>query len=173
MALDSYKYDLVEYGIEQEFFHCAEDNAYVRAKVFNIIQQELNNLQLDSLIIEKSKTALTLRDSKEFYPKMLGYLLRYVIERCKHSQFNEIFVITDSIPINKKRQTVEKSIKLILAEMLPKNMKYRIIHHPSKAHYGLQIADYCNWAILRKWERNDLTHYQTIQAALKSELKIF
>ena len=29
-ALDNYKYDCIEYGLEQEFFHCTKDNAHVQ-----------------------------------------------------------------------------------------------------------------------------------------------
>lgn len=40
-ALDDYKYDLIEFGLNYEQFHCAEDNSYVRNRVFNIIHQHL------------------------------------------------------------------------------------------------------------------------------------
>lgn len=45
--------------------------------------------------------------------------------------------------------------------------------HSSKATMGLQIADYCNWAIWRKWETKDLTVYKNIAKGLKSEFPIF
>ena len=54
-----------------------------------------------------------------------------------------------------------------------KNISYRVLHHASKAHYGLQTADYCNWATFRKWEQADDEYYQVISSALKSEYDIF
>lgn len=173
ITLDQYKYDLVEYGLDTEFFHCADDNMHVRDKVFSMIQENLNNLSIDSLIVEKSQTPLSIQDDKHFYPKMLGNLLRHVVNRYYLPNIKEIIVVTDTIPVNKKRKAIEKSIKIILAEMLPKEAQYRILHHASKAHYGLQIVDYCNWAIFRKWERCDDTYYRLIKKSLKSELNIF
>ena len=57
----------------------------------------------------------------------------------------KVIVITDAIPINKKRKAVEKAVRTTLARMLPPGMNYRILHHQSRSHYGLQVADYCCW----------------------------
>jgi len=172
-ALDSYKYDCIEWGLNQEYFHCADDNSHLRERVFGIIAENLSTLLIDSIIIEKPKTGHTLQEPKRFYPQMIGYLLRYVIERQNQSQISEVIVITDNIPLNEKRKAVEKAIKLTLSEMLSVAVKYRIIHHASKAHHGLQIADYCNWAIYRKWERGDIHHYDIIKNGIRSEFDIF
>ena len=36
------KYDCIEYGLENQYFHCAEDNRHVRGKVFDIIGDHLD-----------------------------------------------------------------------------------------------------------------------------------
>ena len=38
---------------------------------------------------------------------------------------------------------------------------------------SIEIADYCNWAIFRKWERQDLRSYELIRSGLRSEFDIF
>ncbi len=38
---------------------------------------------------------------------------------------------------------------------------------------GLQVADYCCWAVFRKWQRQDMEHYDRIKGALCSEFDIF
>ncbi len=37
----------------------------------------------------------------------------------------------------------------------------------------LQVADYCCWAIFRKHEHKDATHYSGIKSAVWSEFDIF
>jgi len=37
----------------------------------------------------------------------------------------------------------------------------------------LQIADYCAWAIQRKWERQDLRSYDLIRAKIRSEYDLW
>lgn len=170
--LDNYKYDLIEYGLNTEFFHCSNDNSHVRKKIFEIIKNRLNNFKIDCLLAEKHKATSELRSERKFYPTMIGHLLAHIIPYYSQNEISELIIITDNIPINRKRKTIEKSIKLILKEVLKNNAKYRIIHHSSKAHYGLQLVDYCNWAVLRKWEHKDEKSYQLIKFAIRSELDI-
>lgn len=121
--LDDLKHDCLEYGLDTEYFHCADDNTHVRRKVFELIAGHLGSLRIDSLIVEKAKTGPALRVDEAFYPKMLGYLLRYVVEREMVDGVEELIVITDTIPVQKKRKAIEKAIKTVLATMLPAGMR--------------------------------------------------
>ena len=174
--LDTYKYDLIEHRIlpriEMEYFHCAQDNRYVRERVFSMLAGSVPHNSVDAVIIEKSKTGPALQPEHCFYPKMLGYLLRYAIQHAPHG-IGEVVVITDSIPVARKRKAVEKAVKMILKEMLSATIPYRVMHHSSRAHYGLQVADYINWAIYRKWEHGDDSAYSTISDQIRSEFDIF
>jgi len=171
--LISLKYDLIEVGLDIEYFHAAEDRQAVRDKVFTIIGNNLGNFRIDSLVIEKRKTGPTLQVLEKFYPRMIGYLLRYVLDPKNLKDFSEVIVITDSIPVSRKREAVEKAVKQTLSKMLPTSTKYRVLHHASKSCVGLQIADYCNWAIFRKSERQDLRSYELIRSGIRSEFDIF
>ena len=171
--LTELKYDLVEGGMNIEYFHAAEDNQSTRNQVFEIIKRNLVGIRVDSLIVEKRKTGPALRAEEQFYPKMLGYLLRHVIERQDISQYAEIVVFTDRIPVQRKRQAVEKAVKQTLAEMLPANVRHRVLHHDSKSNFDLQIADYCNWAVYRKWNLEDERSFNLIRPVVQSEFDIF
>lgn len=171
--LDDFKHDCLEYGLDTAYFHCADDNTHVRRKVFDLIARHLDSLCIDSLIVEKAKTGPALRADEAFYPKMLGYLLRHVVEREVVNDVEELIVITDTIPVQKKRKAGEKAIKTVLAAMLPEGVRYRILHHASRSHYGLQVADYCNWAVFRKWQRGETEYYDRLKPALRSEFDIF
>src|SRR3954469_13486116 len=54
--LTELKYDLVELGAEVEYFHAAKDVQATRNRVFDIIQRNLAEIRVDSLIVEKKKT---------------------------------------------------------------------------------------------------------------------
>ena len=41
-SIDDCKYDCIEYGLENQYSHCAEDNRHVRGKVFDIIGNHLD-----------------------------------------------------------------------------------------------------------------------------------
>ena len=171
--LTDLKYDLVEFGLNIEYFHATEDRQAVRGRVFEIIAENLSKMRVDSVVIEKRKTGPALREDMQFYPRMLGYLLKYVLENHDLSLFEEVIVFTDRLPVRKKRSGVEKAVKMTLSNMLPADVSYRVLHHASKSNVELQMADYCNWAIYRKWDRGDERSYEIIASAIKSEFDIF
>jgi hypothetical protein len=171
--LTELKYDLVEAGMDIEYFHASEDTPIVRDKVFEIIRNNLTGIRVDSLVVEKRKTGPTLRTEERFYPEMLGYLLRYLLNGYNLSLYSEVIVFTDRIPVHKKRKAVEKAVKTTLANKLPKGTQYRVFHHESKSNFDLQIADYCNWAIYRKWDREDKLSYKMIRSVIRSEFDMF
>jgi hypothetical protein len=171
--LSDLRYDLIEFGLDLEYFHATEDRQPVRDKVFAELAKKLSDLRIDSLVVEKSKTGPALRALDKFYPTMLGYLLRYLFEGEAIKNCDEVVVITDSLPVSHKRQAIEKAVKITLQEMLPSGTPYRLLHHSSKACLYLQIADYVNWAIYRKWDLNDLRSYDLISKSVQSEFEIF
>jgi len=167
-AFTELRFDLL-HTADIEYFHATEDRQAVRDQVFGIIQQHLAKLCIDTLIVEKAKVHPTLQPEARFYPAVLGDHLRHVIGQLIPAAYSSLVVITDRIPINKKRRNVEKSVKEVLATDLPGFVTYRILHHESKSCAGLQVADYINWAIFRRAERNDARSYELIRAAIRSE----
>lgn len=170
--LTDLKYDFIEQGIELEYFHASEDRQQVRNEVFKIINKHFKNSEIDSLIVEKRKIDSDYYSEIRFYPLMLGALLTLILNRIKVSEYSKILIFTDSIPVKSKKKAVEKSIKTILSNILSKNIEYAILHHSSKSNFDLQITDYCNWAVYRKWDKNDERFYSLIKRYIKKELQI-
>jgi hypothetical protein len=66
---------------------------------------------------------------------------------------------------------VEGAVKTALKSSLA-GSRFRVLHHESKAHAGLQVADYCCWAIQRRWERGLDVEYMRIRSAITSEFDL-
>lgn len=170
--LTELRFDLIENGLDIEYFHAAEDRQPVRDRVFSVIQANTDRLQVDCVVVEKRKTGPALRPPEKFYPRMLGYLLRYVVESIRED-YSEVIVITDAIPVDKRRKVFEKAVKQTLSNMLPDGIKYRVLHHASKSSSSLQVADYLNWAIFRAWERDDRRSLDLVAGMVRSQFDIF
>lgn len=173
VGLGELRYELLESGLSLDRFHATEDKQATRDRVFAVIQQSLSAVRVDSVIVEKAKTYPHVREDKFFYPQMMGYLLRYAVKRLPWTAFSEAIVITDRLPINRKRELVEKAVKETLANMLPPGQRYWVHHHESKSCWGLQVADYFNWAIYRAWENGDRRSLALVESAIKSQFDIF
>ncbi len=61
--LDSLKFDILEHGIDLEYFHCTTDEQAVRDRVFEVLTQIVEHCRVDCLVIEKAKTEPSLRQS--------------------------------------------------------------------------------------------------------------
>ncbi|MGO9443917.1 MAG: hypothetical protein ACLPXB_03975 [Thiobacillaceae bacterium] len=129
-------------------------------------------MALDDTLDERSSNALIsgrLWKEEQFYPQVLGNLLRAILTQHALSEFKEVIVFTDNLPVQRKRSAIEKGVKTTLAAMLPTEVRYRVLHHASKSNVDLQIADYCTWAIYRKWAGQHARSFEHIRAAVKSE----
>ncbi len=166
--LNDLKYDLVERGVEIEYFHASENKQDVRDSVFAVIDAHLDQTRIDCLVIDKSKVREDLQGEEKFYPEMLGHLLEVVVRNYDLKAFSQVIVFTDTIPVQRKRRSIEKTIKRSLGSRLPAALKYRICHHNSKSNYDLQIVDYCNWAVYRK-QGGDKRSYEIIKRVVRTE----
>lgn len=171
--LDDLKYDCIEYGQDLEDFHCADDNWAVRKDVFDIIASDLDAIVIDYLIVDKPKTAPEYHDASSFYAFMLEYILDHVVTSSPCAGANKVIVITDTIPVNKKRKLTERKIRRSFVAKAPAETQYRILHNDSRSHYGLQVADYCSWALYRKLQRGDSTYFDRIEPAVRTRLDIY
>ena len=167
--LTELKYDLVEHGMGLEYFHAAEDNQATRNQVFDIIEKNLADVAVDSIIVEKQNVVAAMRAEEQFIPKVLGTLLREILKNYPLAELAEVIVFTDNLPVQRKRAAVEKGVKMTLASMLPATVRYRVLHHASKSNLDLQIADYCTWAVYRKWNLSDDRSFQRIRTAVRRE----
>jgi len=164
------KYDLIESGLGIEYFHASEDRQEVRNKVFSIIQRHMEGVRVDSIAVEKAKTHVELRSPERFYPNVLGFLIKAVLGDMPLAGYQEVIIMTDSVPVQKRRDAIAKAVKLTLADTLPPGVRHRIYHHESKSNLDLQVADYCCWAIYRKLASGDERSYSLIRDAVGRKL---
>src|SRR5258706_11026930 len=108
--LTEFKYDQVELGTALEYFHASENVQAVRNGVFDLIEKNLTRVAVDAIIVGKQKVEATLREEEQFFPKVLGTLLREILKHYPLAEFAEVIVFTDSLPVQRKRAAVEKGV---------------------------------------------------------------
>ena len=173
LELHALKHNIIDNGINLEYFHASEDKQIVRDRVFDIISG-LGHIRIDSLIIDKSRTVLSLRPLNRFYPTMVENLLKYPFNprEVNVSHFDKVFIFVDrESSRTKERDALTKALKLSLVQHLA-NTPYVICMHSSISHTYLQIVDYCCWAIYVKNERAELRPYNKIKGLIASEISI-
>jgi len=189
----SLKYKLLAEGIEQEYFHATEDKQKVRNVVFSTIK-ELDDFEAHSVIAQKNKVNWSLyeeinirtkKDGKgikfskkqveeKLYRQLGETLVKWVFRGYnEHKKLNigKVIIIFDSLFNKAKQEFVKKYLKTYFKKEF--NIIPYIYFHQVKSDINCQIADYCGWAIFKKWEQDDLRSYEEIKDKIKSQFDIF
>jgi hypothetical protein len=181
----SLRYQLLNAGVNQEYFHATEDRQLVRDKIFLLLNSLTDDIEIHSVIAQKNKTNPVLyrveykKKGKliqrvigdRFYQQVCRTLLQYVFKRSNFKQAEKIVVILGSLFTKDKQSYILKTLKKDLKKHFAKS--FEIYFHQAKADINCQLADYCGWAIAIKWERNELRSFELIQDKIKSEYEIF
>lgn len=157
----------------KKYFHASEDRQSVRDAVFGLIQGL--NFRFYATIMEKSKAQPQVRPTNErFYQYGWFYLLKYMPWPAKGT--TELMVTAASIGTNKAQAVFTSGVNDVLAQTckLPRD-KWITAFHPAETDPCLQIADYCIWALQRKWESGgkDTRSYDLIRKSIAYEYELW
>ena len=150
-------------------FHAYDDNRAVRSAVFREIAA--SRLRIDSTIIPKARVGANLRRSNLLLWQFawLTHLQRVVPRVTRRA--DDLMVVAASIRTQMRAGAVEEALHDVVKQVRPG----RSVAHIADANSDLavQAADYCSWAIQRKWERGDFRAYGAIRHLIGSEQALF
>ena len=178
-------YSLADDGIGQECFHAAEDKQIVRDQMFGLINGLADEHEVHCVIAEKRKANRALykrhrkkkgqwkteKDESPFYRTVCKALLKYVFGCPRFKKATKIVIVLSSIFTKDKHEYIRGALS---AELKAATLaKFHIYFHQNKTDLNCQIADYCGWAIARKWESNDARSYDLIRTKIQNEFDLF
>jgi hypothetical protein len=144
-------------------FHATEDPQAVRNEVFALLAA--HDFWIDATILEKRKAQPHLRDEASLY-KMAWYLhFKFLAKKMRPS--DRLFVAASSLGTKKGRGALHTAVDDVVHQFSPCS-SHRVAFWPTESDPCLQIADYCTWAIQRKWERQDDRSHVLIASKLRS-----
>ena len=171
IALLRHRHDLVIDGdYDGHCFHATEDKQQIRDGVFSLIRDF--DIEIDSTIFEKRKAFDRLKEASRFYNLAWHMHLKHVIPRVAEPD-DDLIIFAATITVREKRQTFEQTLKGTVEALGNRRGKTKVVFWPAQCDHGIQIADYCAWAIQRKWERGDTRSYELIEHLIMSEFDIF
>lgn len=156
------------HGIDSEF-HATTDKQAVRDRVFDVLRQ--HEFRVDATILDKTKAAPHTRADDRFY-KLAWFLhMKNVAPRVAR-RHDELFVVSAALGVKKKRATMRAGVAEVMRLVSP-TTEFRCASWSAHSEPCLQVADYCCWAISRKWERGDDRSHQLIADKIRSETDVF
>jgi hypothetical protein len=156
-------------GVDSEF-HATTDRLEVRARVFALLQR--HPFRVDATILDKAKAQPKTRTSDEtFYQYAWYYHLKHIAPRIVRAN-DELFVVGASLGTKKKRTLMHNAVREVVQQVTP-TVHYRTASWSAQSEPCLQVADYCCWAVSRKWERGITAEYDLIAPRIATEYDLW
>ncbi len=153
-----------------DYFHASEDKQSVRDRVFEAVRRE--PFRIDATILEKAKAQPhTCVDAATFYKYAWWYHFKHIGPQIAY-RANELHINTASIGTKKGQAVYTNAVNNVVQQVL-KGVTYVTTFTPAGCDPCLQLADYCTWALQRKWEKNDSRSYALIQGRIASEFNLW
>ncbi len=150
-------------------FHANNDSWRVRERVFNVLSE--HNFRVDATILEKRKARPAIHSEIRFYHHAWFFHMNGVAPEIA-SESDELFVVSSSIGSGKKRRAFYNAVRDVIEQTSP-TRNHTSVMWPAESIPCLQVADYCSWAIYRKWERGDTKFYDIIEDKIRTEFDLF
>jgi hypothetical protein len=156
-----------------DYFHATTDKQAVRDEVYKVISKFPFTIQ--ATILEKCKAQPQLRTTKaRFYQYAYFYHFKFGAA-AQLNQTSEALVTTASLGTRKERLAFQNAVADVM-QQTPRAKEWKADFMPCHADPCLQVADYCAWAIQRKWEswqKKDTRSYDLIKDRITYEYDLF
>ena len=150
-------------------FHATNDKQRVRDRVFAVLGR--HDFRVDATILEKRKADPSRRTEARLYGLAWYFHLADLVPTMA-SAVDELLVIAASIGANDTRSNFYATVSTMESAHTPA-ITMRAAMWPGATSPLLQVADYCAWAVQRKWERSDIRAYDLIRDKIASEFDAF
>jgi hypothetical protein len=158
-------------GLDGKPFHCAEEKQAVRDRVFQTL--DAHSFRIDATILEKAKAQPQLRATEQRFYQYAWYFHMKYITRLICSANDRLLVVSASIGGKPTRVTAFRAAVSDVINQFSPAVDSHVAAWSAATEPGLQVADYCAWAIQRKWERGDSRSYDLIKAKIATEFAPF
>lgn len=151
-------------------FHATHDQQAVRDQVFQVIAS--HDFRVDVTILNKPKTKPYVRaTATRFYKTAWFFHMKHIAPRIVAGG-DELLVVAGSVGTKRKRKAFYGAVQDVIHQVSPSN-SFQVAFWPAAVDPCLQVADYCCWAVQRKWEMSDERSYVIIKDRIRSEFDMF
>lgn len=150
-------------------FHATNDKQRVRDRVFAVIAQ--HDFRADATILEKRKTDPSRRAQVRFYSLAWYFHLMGLLPALAPTS-DELLVIAAAVGTSETRSDFNATVNSVVDTHAGAVTMNGAMWTAATAPL-LQVADYCAWAVQRKWERSDTRTYNLIRDRIASEFDVF
>lgn len=152
-----------------DYFHATTDQQPIRDQVYDVIGR--HDVRVQATVCEKAKAQPTITKSRaRFYKYPWFYQFKHAIAPHLTAD-DELLITAASLGTKKERATFCNELADVMSQTV--RAKWAVDFRPSQCDPCLQVADYCAWAIQRKWEMRDTRSYDIIKSQITYEYELW
>lgn len=131
-----------------------------------------HEFRVDATLLEKSKAQPHIRqDELVFYKFAWYYHFKHVGPQLFSAEDTALICAASMGPKKKKARFVS-AINDVVQQSVP-SLVWRTAFWPANSDPCLLVADYCAWALQRKWEQADVRSYDLIKNKIATEYDLW
>lgn len=154
----------------REYFHASEDKQVIRDRVFGLLKQ--HDFKIQATIMEKSKAQPRIRPTNHrFYNYGWFYHFKFAAPKVTQD-IQEMHITTASVGTHKGQKVFTNAVNDVVQQVV-KNKVWCTNFCRSIADPCLQAADYCTWAVQKKWETGNIASYDLIKDKINHEVDMW
>lgn len=153
-----------------ESFHACEDKQVIRDAVYEAIAP--HKFQIHATVMEKAKAQPQVRESKpRFYKHAWYYHFKHGVSKSISTECDPL-VSAAALGTRKEKVSFTEAIADVMNQTV-RAKDWSTDFRPAATDPCLQVADYCAWAIQRKWERGCERSYKLIADRISYEYELW
>lgn len=171
IRMQQLRHELIGGGeVVGDYFHATTDTQAVRDRVFATICEF--DFHVQATICEKAKAQPHVTQSKARFYKTPWYYhcMIGLVPRMKSA--SKVTLTAASLGTKKEKLAFTRGLDDVMAQNMG-SKDYMVDFRPCQNDPCMQIADYCAWAIQRKWERGDEKSYDLISDRITREYDLW
>ncbi len=145
----------------------------IRDRVFKELAN--HDFSVQATVLEKSKAYPRVRTTDHlFYQYGWFYHFKNTAPKVIKDGVSELHVTAASIGTKNRQTAFSTAVNNVVQQVLRSGeKKHRTNFCPAMADPCLQAADYCTWAIQRRWEGRDVRSYDLIKERINHEFDLW
>lgn len=170
-AMLALRRDLAMKGVHlpSGYFHAAEDEQAVRDQVFALLAG--HEFRVDAVILKKANVVDRLRRNNVRFYKTAWWLHFKHVAPLIATPGDELLVVAATLGTRKKQELFRSAVNDVADQVV--SADFKVGAWSAASDPCLQVADYCSWAIQRKWERKDARSHALIAPKIQTEYGMF
>ena len=153
-----------------EYFHASEERQVVRDRVFDVICKHDFTVQVT--VMEKSKAQPHIRLTRPtFYQYGWFYHFKHGVSKRVLPSVDTL-VTAATIGTRKERAAFQGAVNSVMRQTMQPG-KWKTDFCAAAADPCVQVADYCAWAVQRKYEMHDARSYDLIKDRISYEYDLW